>query len=105
MQFIDQIMRLMLSVRRFQVMINLIDQKGAEHALGSQLARCLEMIANPQVRYEPFDFHKECKGMRYDRLQLLIDRVASAQDAYGFYFEKRKFSWRARWFNNSIGLR
>ncbi|XP_003747700.1 phosphatidylinositide phosphatase SAC1 [Galendromus occidentalis] len=71
-----------------QVMINLIDQKGPEHALGMELARCLQAISNPQVRYEPFDFHKECKGMRYDRLQVLIDRVASAQDAYGFYFEK-----------------
>jgi hypothetical protein len=26
-----------------------------------------------QVRYEYFDFHHECKNMRWDRLSLLID--------------------------------
>jgi hypothetical protein len=29
----------------------------------------------PKVRYEYFDFHNECKQMRWDRISLLIDRI------------------------------
>ncbi|KOB72019.1 putative sac1 suppressor of actin mutations 1-like protein, partial [Operophtera brumata] len=35
--------------------------------------------ALPNVRYEPFDFHAECSGMRYHRLQVLIDRITHEQ--------------------------
>lgn len=31
-------------------------------------------------RYVAFDFHKECKNMRWDRLSLLLDQVADMQD-------------------------
>jgi len=34
-------------------------------------------------RYEPFDFHKECKHMRWDRLSILMDRIADEQDQHG----------------------
>ena len=29
----------------------------------------------PNVRYEYFDFHNECKNMRWDRISVLIDRI------------------------------
>lgn len=32
------------------------------------------------VRYIAFDFHKECKNMRWDRLSILLDQVAEMQD-------------------------
>lgn len=31
-------------------------------------------------RYIAFDFHKECKNMRWDRLSILLDQVAEIQD-------------------------
>lgn len=31
-------------------------------------------------RYVAFDFHKECKNMRWDRLGILLDQVAEMQD-------------------------
>ena len=34
-------------------------------------------------RYEPFDFHKECKAMKWYRLSLLMDRIASDQQQFG----------------------
>ena len=40
---------------------------------------------NPNLRYEAFDFHAECKKMRYDRLNILIDRLASAQDEFSVF--------------------
>ncbi|OQR69341.1 phosphatidylinositide phosphatase SAC1-like [Tropilaelaps mercedesae] len=44
-------------------------------------------MGNPNIRYEPFDFHVECKGMRYDRLKILIDRIADSMEAFNFYME------------------
>lgn len=29
----------------------------------------------PDVRYQYFDFHTECKNMRWDRISLLIDKL------------------------------
>jgi hypothetical protein len=34
-------------------------------------------------RFEDFDFHKECAGMRYDRLAILLARIVADQDDYG----------------------
>lgn len=29
----------------------------------------------PKVKYEYFDFHNECKHMKWDRISLLVDRI------------------------------
>jgi hypothetical protein len=36
------------------------------------------------IRFEDFDFHKECAGMRYDRLTILLARVIADQDEYRY---------------------
>lgn len=36
-------------------------------------------------RYEAFDFHHECRKMRYDRLSVLIDRLAHEQDEFSYF--------------------
>ena len=38
----------------------------------------------PHLRYHYFDFHKECKGDRFDHSQQLIDQLASVSDAFGY---------------------
>ncbi|KAJ8912853.1 hypothetical protein NQ315_007985 [Exocentrus adspersus] len=68
-----------------QVIIDLIDQKGSEGALGKAFKNVLSLLSYPSLRYEPFDFHAECRKMRWDRLSILIDRVAIDQDEMGFF--------------------
>lgn len=29
----------------------------------------------PKVQYDYFDFHRECKNMRWDRIDLLLNRI------------------------------
>jgi phosphatidylinositol 4-phosphatase len=29
----------------------------------------------PNVRYQYFDFHTECKHMRWDRISVLVDKI------------------------------
>ncbi|KAJ2941353.1 hypothetical protein O0L34_g3553 [Tuta absoluta] len=71
-----------------QVLLNLIDQRGKEEALERGYRAAVAAAALPGVRYEPFDFHAECRGMRYDRLHVLIDRIAHEQEEFGYFMAR-----------------
>ncbi|XP_072880423.1 phosphatidylinositol-3-phosphatase SAC1-B isoform X1 [Hemitrygon akajei] len=68
-----------------QVIINLVDQKGPEKSLEQVFAKMAASLGNGMVKYCAFDFHKECSHMRWDRLQVLLDRVADQQDEFGYF--------------------
>lgn len=67
------------------VAVNLVDQKGAEGELEATYARLIRELGDKRVRYEAFDFHHECRKMRWERLNILIDRLAHDQSQFGFY--------------------
>ncbi|XP_073962782.1 phosphatidylinositol-3-phosphatase SAC1 [Choristoneura fumiferana] len=71
-----------------QVLVNLIDQCGKEEALERGFRAAVAAAALPGVRYEPFDFHAECRGMRYDRLTVLVDRIAHEQTEFGYFLSR-----------------
>ncbi|KAI5711555.1 phosphatidylinositide phosphatase SAC1 isoform X1 [Diaphorina citri] len=66
----------------YQVILNLIDQHGDEGDIEKAYRTSIRILNSQRVQYEAFDFHKECRKMRWDRLQILIDRVAQTQDAF-----------------------
>ncbi|XP_037934666.1 phosphatidylinositol-3-phosphatase SAC1-like [Teleopsis dalmanni] len=68
-----------------QVLINLVDQKGHEGALENAYRNFTQQLDNSNIRYEAFDFHAECKKMRWDRLNILIDRVAHEQEEFAVF--------------------
>ena len=39
------------------------------------------------VYYEAFDFHAECSKMRWDRLSILMDRLAKYQEAFSYFLQ------------------
>ena len=66
-----------------QVAINLIDSKKAEGRLESKFRGLFNSSAqNAGLIYEFFDFHKECSKMRYDRLSILVNRLAKYDFGY-----------------------
>jgi phosphatidylinositol 4-phosphatase len=67
------------------VLVNLIDHRGAEDELEKAFSQLVNRAGNPNERYEAFDFHAECKKMRWDRLNILIDRLAHEQDEFGVF--------------------
>ncbi|CAH2057035.1 unnamed protein product, partial [Iphiclides podalirius] len=71
-----------------QVLVNLIDQHGKEESLERGYRAAVAAAALPGVRYEPFDFHAECRGMRYDRLNVLMDRIAHEQTEFGYFLSR-----------------
>ncbi|KAG5899838.1 hypothetical protein JTB14_012309 [Gonioctena quinquepunctata] len=68
-----------------QVLVNLIDHSGREGVMERAFKDAVNNLAYPSTRYEPFDFHHECRKMRWDRLSILIDRIALDQDEMGFF--------------------
>ncbi|PIK62767.1 putative phosphatidylinositide phosphatase SAC1-B-like [Apostichopus japonicus] len=68
-----------------QVVINLIDHKGAEQKMESTFAKVITDSKNNLIRYYPFDFHHECRKMRWDRLSILMERVSGDQEEFGYF--------------------
>ncbi|KAK9511175.1 hypothetical protein O3M35_005787 [Rhynocoris fuscipes] len=66
-----------------QIIVNLVDQKGSEGKLEQFYRELVAASGNPNLRYEAFDFHHECSKMRWERLQILIDRLAHEQEEMG----------------------
>lgn len=67
------------------VLVNLIDHRGAEDELEKAFAQVVNRAGSSNERYEAFDFHAECKNMRWDRLNILIMRLAHEQDELGVF--------------------
>lgn len=44
---------------------------------------------NPNIRYESFDFHHFCRKLRWDRLSILMDRLAREQEEFGYFLMLR----------------
>ncbi|VDM61392.1 unnamed protein product [Angiostrongylus costaricensis] len=57
------------------VIVNLISQAGREKKIGSELERIVKQANLSFVRYNPFDFHKECQALQWHRLSLLRDQL------------------------------
>ena len=75
-----------------QSLVNLVNHKGYEqpvkeayekyiaqvstiHAAFVQLRLTNCQINLPKVKYEYFDFHNECKYMRWNRISVLVDKI------------------------------
>lgn len=66
-------------------MIKKIDHRGAEQELERKYNDIVTMLDNSDIKYEAFDFHSECKKMRWDRLSILVNRVAHEQDNLKYF--------------------
>jgi len=72
-----------------QVLINLIDHQGKEGILEKSYGEMVNGMGNLDIRYESFDFHAECRHLRWDWLSILIDRLAHEQDEFGYFLLTR----------------
>ncbi|RWS27752.1 Phosphatidylinositide phosphatase SAC1-like protein, partial [Leptotrombidium deliense] len=67
------------------VLINLVNHSGQEQPLENEFKQNVLNLNNALVRYESFDFHKECKKMRWDRLSILMNRINQEQIEFGYF--------------------
>jgi len=68
------------------VAINLIDQKGSELLLANAYEK--EAKKHPDLKYIAFDFHNQCRNMRWDRLSLLMDQINDDIDKNGYFWSE-----------------
>lgn len=68
-----------------KVLINLINAHGMEGNLEKHFQESYKLINEPNLKYEFFDFHKQCGKDRWDRLSILINRLANDQDSFGYF--------------------
>lgn len=67
------------------VLVNLINHTGAEGRMEKEFAAAIQQVNHPHVKYESFDFHHECRKMRWDRLSILMERLARDQAEYSYF--------------------
>lgn len=62
-----------------------VNLTGTEGRLAYEMEQLVSKAGNENIKYEAFDFHKECghTGTRWDRLGLLMDRLQADQDDFG----------------------
>ncbi|EJT97779.1 hypothetical protein DACRYDRAFT_71440 [Dacryopinax primogenitus] len=66
-------------------LVNLVNQTGREKHVKDAYEKYVLEADMPTVKYEYFDFHHECRHMRWDRIQLLIDRLEPALKSEGYF--------------------
>ena len=65
--------------------VSLVNQKGHEKPVKDAFERHIAQLNLSDVKYEYFDFHMECKNMRWDRISLLIDILKDDLEKTGYY--------------------
>ncbi|KAI8639751.1 SacI homology domain-containing protein [Parasitella parasitica] len=58
-----------------QILVNLTNTKGYEYPVGHLFAGIVRELSNPNIKYIHFDFHHECRKMKWHRVQLLVDQL------------------------------
>ncbi|KAI8341622.1 SacI homology domain-containing protein [Choanephora cucurbitarum] len=54
-----------------QILVNLTELLGREAIVGSEYRKHVEELADPNIKYVEFDFHKETKGMKFENISKL----------------------------------
>ncbi|KAI9511793.1 SacI homology domain-containing protein [Russula earlei] len=80
-----------------QSLVNLVDQKGYEKPLKEAYERYVAKANVPQVNYQYFDFHNECKHMRWDRISVLVDSLADDLLRDGYFHLDSKVQDPMKW--------
>ena len=81
----------MIKLYQRVTLVNLVNHKGHELPVKEAFERGMinAQAADPTIasaaQYVYFDFHTECKNMRFDRVSILIDRLAPTIQDMGWY--------------------
>ncbi|KAH9458215.1 hypothetical protein Pst134EB_010516 [Puccinia striiformis f. sp. tritici] len=70
-----------------QWLFNLVNSKGYEKAIKEGYEKAVKNLNNPRVHYTYFDFHQECKGLRFDKVQLLIDILEEELKDQAYFYQ------------------
>lgn len=70
-------------------LVNLVNQKGYEKPVKEAYERAVDKLENPKVHYTYYDFHHECKGMKFERVMDLVERLEGKGLKSSDYFSEQ----------------
>ena len=68
-----------------QYLVNLIDKKGSQKMIGQKFTEIYQSLKDPNLHYVWFDFHGECKNMKWENLSRLVNIVKKELDEWGHF--------------------
>lgn len=66
-----------------QYFVNLIDKKGSQKRIGDKFTELVTKMNDSNINYTWFDFHGECKKMKWENLSKLVAIVQQEFLQYG----------------------
>lgn len=88
-------------------LINLIDKKGSQKMIGTIFSNLSSLLSNKKLFYTWFDFHHECKNMKYENLKFLLKELQSLVEEFNWCeLELRPADWfdKARVVRRQVGV-
>lgn len=69
-----------------QTVVNLAEITGKESVVTLGFKEAVEQLEDADVRYQAFDFHNECKGMKYGNISKLVDALSDVFSEQGYFW-------------------
>ncbi|GAA6005280.1 hypothetical protein JCM11491_002644 [Sporobolomyces phaffii] len=85
-----------ISLYGSQILVNLVNQKGYEKPVKEAYERAVDGLKNDRLHYVYFDFHHECKGLRFDRVSSLIDGLDQELNKQAYFYHDTTSSPQAQ---------
>ncbi|GBC06667.1 hypothetical protein RclHR1_00070034 [Rhizophagus clarus] len=71
--------------------INLTELTNREAIVGSAYREAVERLEDEKnIEYIEFDFHKQCKGMKYENISKLVEMLKTNFNKMGYYWQANK---------------
>lgn len=71
------------------VAVDLVNQHGSEGILSMAYGNAMQNIANENIHYVPFDFHRVCGPVRFDRLSSLYEQISDQLSKQGYFLMRK----------------
>ncbi|KDQ54793.1 hypothetical protein JAAARDRAFT_37897 [Jaapia argillacea MUCL 33604] len=69
-----------------QSLVSLVNHKGHERPVKEAYEKTVAELSLPDVKYNYFDFHTECKHMRWERISVLIEKLEKDLVKQGYFY-------------------
>ena len=67
-------------------MVNLVDKKGSQLRIGAKFTEVVQAMKDERIiGYEWFDFHAECKNLKFENLSRLLDKISEKLLGFGSF--------------------
>ncbi|CAG8596793.1 8906_t:CDS:10, partial [Paraglomus occultum] len=67
------------------IIVSLVNKRGYESPICEAFKNTVSRLGDSRLSYYHFDFHHECRNMKWDRIQILIDQIENELLQQGYF--------------------